>query len=105
MGGELKPVDATTVSRLLAESDGMKTADLARQTNGGHEQILATLKQLERDGQAHRTGTRRSTRWYATQGTSGQAADGSSADQAATASEPGPAQPESERVAAVKPPA
>jgi hypothetical protein len=43
----------------------MTTAELARQTNGGHEQILSILKELEQAGKAHRSGTRRSTRWHA----------------------------------------
>ena len=41
---------------------------MARQTNGGHEQILSLLKELEQAGKAHRSGTRRSTRWHAGSG-------------------------------------
>ena len=36
----------------MAKTDGMTTAELARQTNGGHEQILSILKELEQAGKA-----------------------------------------------------
>jgi hypothetical protein len=58
-------VPAGKIESLLASTDGMTTAELARQTNGGHEQILSILKELEQAGKAHRSGTRRSTRWHA----------------------------------------
>ena len=57
-------VPAGKIESLLGRSDGITTAELARQTNGGHEQILSMLKELERAGKAHRSGTRRSTRWH-----------------------------------------
>jgi hypothetical protein len=62
-GSEIVP--AGKIESLLAANDGITTAELARQTNGGHEQILSLLKELEQDGKAHRSGTRRSTRWHA----------------------------------------
>jgi hypothetical protein len=62
-GSEIVP--AGKIESLLAASDGITTAELARETNGGHEQILSLLKELEQDGKAHRSGTRRSTRWHA----------------------------------------
>ena len=62
-GSEIVP--AGKIESLLASNDGITTAELARQTNGGHEQILSLLKELEQDGKAHRSGTRRSTRWHA----------------------------------------
>jgi hypothetical protein len=62
-GSEIVP--AGKIESLLEANDGITTADLARQTNGGHEQILSLLKELEQDGKAHRSGTRRSTRWHA----------------------------------------
>jgi len=58
-------VPAGKIESLLAASDGITTAELAGQTNGGHEQILSILKELEQAGKAHRSGTRRSTRWHA----------------------------------------
>jgi hypothetical protein len=62
-GTEIVP--AGKIESLLGSTDGITTAELARQTNGGHEQILSILKELEQEGKAHRTGTRRSTRWHA----------------------------------------
>jgi hypothetical protein len=58
-------VPAGKIESLLGGSDGITTADIARATNGGHEQILSILKELEQDGKAHRSGARRSTRWHA----------------------------------------
>lgn len=58
-------VPAGKIASLLQSTDGITTAELARQTNGGHEQILSILKELEADGKAHRSGTRRSTKWHA----------------------------------------
>lgn len=62
-GAEVVP--AGKIESMLGASDGITTAELARQTNGGHEQILSMLKELEQAGKAHRSGTRRSTRWHA----------------------------------------
>lgn len=62
-GAEIVP--AGKIESLLGGPDGITTAELARQTNGGHEQILSILKELEQAGKAHRSGTRRSTRWHA----------------------------------------
>jgi hypothetical protein len=61
-GSEIVP--AGKIESLLGGSDGITTAEIARQTNGGHEQILSILKELEQAGKAHRSGTRRSTRWH-----------------------------------------
>jgi hypothetical protein len=72
-GSEIVP--AGKIESLLEANDGITTAELARQTNGGHEQILSLLKELEQDGKAHRSGTRRSTRWHA--GAAGGASTGS----------------------------
>ncbi len=58
-------VPAGKIESLLGGDDGITTAEIARQTNGGHEQILSILKELELAGKAHRSGTRRSTRWHA----------------------------------------
>lgn len=62
-GTEIVP--AGKIESMLGATDGITTAELARQTNGGHEQILSMLKELEQAGKAHRSGTRRSTRWHA----------------------------------------
>jgi hypothetical protein len=62
-GTEIVP--AGKIESLLGGGDGITTAEIARQTNGGHEQILSILKELEQAGKAHRSGTRRSTRWHA----------------------------------------
>jgi hypothetical protein len=76
-GAEIVP--AGKIESLLGASDGITTAELARETNGGHEQILSILKELEQAGKAHRSGTRRSTKWHAG------AADGSTAPDPAAA--------------------
>jgi hypothetical protein len=65
-GTEIVP--AGKIESLLGSTDGITTAELARETNGGHEQILSILKELEQAGKAHRSGTRRSTRWHAGSG-------------------------------------
>lgn len=62
-GAEVVP--AGKIESLLGRTDGITTSELARETNGGHEQILSLLKELEQAGKAHRSGTRRSTRWHA----------------------------------------
>jgi hypothetical protein len=74
-GSEVVP--AGKIESLLAASDGITTAELARETNGGHEQILSLLKELEQDGKAHRSGTRRSTRWHAGAGSTRGRSNGS----------------------------
>ncbi len=58
-------VPAGKIESLLRATDGTTTAELSRQTNGGHEQILSILKELEQAGKAYRSGTRRSTKWHA----------------------------------------
>ena len=80
------------LSSLLEQSNGMTTAELSRLTNGGHEQILTLLKELERDGNAHRSGTRRSTRWHAG-GSAGRTSQSANADGASgqSATEASPA--------------
>jgi hypothetical protein len=74
-GSEIVP--AGKIESLLAASDGITTAELARETNGGHEQILSLLKELEAAGKAHRSGTRRSTRWHAGSGSTRARSNGS----------------------------
>jgi hypothetical protein len=61
-GAEVVP--AGKIESLLGRAGGVTTAELARETNGRHEQILTILKELEQSGKAHRSGTRRSTRWH-----------------------------------------
>jgi hypothetical protein len=81
-GSEIVP--AGKIESLLEANDGITTAELARQTNGGHEQILSLLKELEQDGKAHRSGTRRSTRWHAGTGSTRANANRSNGSGAAT---------------------
>jgi hypothetical protein len=57
-----------TLTKLLGDSDGLSTAQLAQQSSGAPDQVLRLLKELERSGRAHRTGNRRSTRWHAGRG-------------------------------------
>jgi hypothetical protein len=58
------PVPAGKLTELLKRADGISTSELATQTSGSANQVLALLKELEQAGQAHRTGTRRGTRWH-----------------------------------------
>jgi hypothetical protein len=57
-------VPAGKLAKLLGDSDGLSTSQLAVQTGGAPDQVLAILKELEQAGQAHRTGNRRTTRWH-----------------------------------------
>jgi hypothetical protein len=82
-GSEIVP--AGKIESLLAAHDGITTAELARETNGGHEQILSLLKELEQAGKAHRSGTRRSTRWHAGSGSTQASSNGSNGAAAFTA--------------------
>jgi hypothetical protein len=86
-GSEIVP--AGKIESLLEANDGITTAELARQTNGGHEQILSLLKELEQDGKAHRSGTRRSTRWHAGAGSARSGSSGSNGSGAVAERNPG----------------
>lgn len=79
-GTEIVP--AGKIESLLGSTDGITTAELARETNGGHEQILSILKELEQAGKAHRSGTRRSTRWHAGAGPTRASSTGSNGSRA-----------------------
>jgi hypothetical protein len=57
-------VPAGKLTALLAGTDGMRTAELARVTNGDPAQVLALLKEQERAGDVRRAGTRAATRWH-----------------------------------------
>ena len=59
-----KAVPAETVERLLADSDGLTTAALAKQANGDPAYVLRVLRELEATGRVRRTGERRGTRWH-----------------------------------------
>ena len=50
---------------MLAESDGLTTATLAKQAGADRDQVLTLLRDLETLGRVHRTGERRATRWHA----------------------------------------
>jgi hypothetical protein len=50
---------------LLAEHDGISSTELAKLANGGRDQVLSLLRELETAGQVRRTGQRRGTRWHA----------------------------------------
>ena len=58
-------VPAGKLEAVLAQHDGITTAQLARLTNGQPEQVLTLLREMEAAGQARRTGVRRGTRWHA----------------------------------------
>jgi hypothetical protein len=59
---QVVPVGKLTA--LLSGSDGMRTRQLAKATNGNPAQVLALLKEQESAGQVRRTGTRAATRWH-----------------------------------------
>ena len=56
-------VPAGKLTALLAGSEGLRTAELAKVTNGDPAQVLALLKEQESAGEVRRTGTRAATRW------------------------------------------
>jgi hypothetical protein len=58
-------VPAGKLTALLANSDGMRTRDLAAATNGDPVQVLSLLKEQETVGAVRRTGSRAATRWHA----------------------------------------
>jgi hypothetical protein len=57
-------VPAGKLTALLARSEGMRTAELAKAANGARGQVLALLKEQETAGEVRRTGTRAATRWH-----------------------------------------
>jgi hypothetical protein len=60
-----KVLTAQTAERMLAKSDGLTTAVLAKKARAGRDQVLALLRDLEKANRVRRTGQRRSTRWHA----------------------------------------
>jgi hypothetical protein len=54
-----------TAERMLAESDGVTTAELAKQAGADRDQVLKVLRELETARRVRRTGQRRATRWHA----------------------------------------
>jgi hypothetical protein len=56
-------VPAGKLTALLAGTDGLRTAELAKATNGDPAQVLTLLKEQETAGEVRRTGTRAATRW------------------------------------------
>jgi hypothetical protein len=59
------PVPAEKLERLLAESDGLTSGELADLADGDRPQVLTLLRELESAQRVRRTGERRSTRWHA----------------------------------------
>ena len=57
-------VPAGKLTALLAGTEGLRTADLAKAANGDRAQVLALLKEQEAAGEVRRTGTRAATRWH-----------------------------------------
>ena len=58
-------VSAVKLEGLLAEHGGITSTALAELANGGRDQVLGVLRDLEAAGRARRTGQRRGTRWHA----------------------------------------
>ena len=57
-------VPAGRLTGLLADSQGLRTRELAQASNGSAAQILALLKEQESAGNVRRSGQRASTRWH-----------------------------------------
>lgn len=53
------------LAKVLGDTNGVSTSQLAKQTSGAPNQVLRMLKELEQAGRAHRTGNRRGTLWHA----------------------------------------
>jgi tRNA(Ser,Leu) C12 N-acetylase TAN1 len=64
-GPKRKVLLGGVLERMLADSDGLTTAAIAKQGNADRDQVLTLLKELETAGRVRRTGERRATRWYA----------------------------------------
>jgi hypothetical protein len=58
-------VSAVRLEGLLAENSGITSTALAELADGGRDQVLGLLRELEATGRARRTGQRRGTRWHA----------------------------------------
>jgi len=58
-------VPAVKLEGLLAEHSGITSTALAELADGGRDQVLGVLRELEAAGRARRTGQRRGTRWHA----------------------------------------
>ncbi|MFZ0087926.1 MAG: hypothetical protein WAL63_00375 [Solirubrobacteraceae bacterium] len=55
---------ADRLETMLSEApDGLSAVTIATRADAGYDQVLALLKQLERDGRLRRTGARRTSRW------------------------------------------
>jgi hypothetical protein len=63
--GSGEVVSAVKLEALLAEHSGITSTALAELADGGREQVLGVLRELEAAGRARRTGQRRGTRWHA----------------------------------------
>jgi anti-sigma factor RsiW len=57
-------VPAGKLTALLTGTNGLRTAELAKATNGDPAQVLALLKEQESAREVRRTGTRAATRWH-----------------------------------------
>jgi hypothetical protein len=58
-------VPAGVLGRLLSANPGLTTSALANTAGADRDQVLALLKEMERAGDARRTGARAGTRWFA----------------------------------------
>jgi hypothetical protein len=62
---ETEVVLAGKLEGMLAKHSGITSTELAKLANGGRDQVLSLLRELEAAGRARRTGQRRGTRWHA----------------------------------------
>jgi hypothetical protein len=58
-------VTADTLERLLSQTAGLSTSELAERAGGDRDRILTVLRELEAAGRIRRAGQRRGTRWHA----------------------------------------
>ena len=56
---------ADRADRLLASTDGLTTAAVAKEAGASRDQVLALLRDLEKARRVRRSGQRRGTRWHA----------------------------------------
>jgi hypothetical protein len=56
---------AGKLTAILSPSEGRTTRELAKETGGDSQQLLALLKEMEGEGKVNRTGEKAATRWQA----------------------------------------
>jgi hypothetical protein len=63
-GRSVEVVGAGNLERLLSDTGGLATSELADRVDADRDRVLTMLRELEMAGRVRRTGQRRSTRWH-----------------------------------------